>query len=268
MPRSALMEVMTRAVMKAARGIRRDFGEVEHLQVSKKGTQDFVSAADLNAEKLLFRELQHARPKFGFLMEEGGEVKGEDPQYRWIIDPIDGTNNFLHALPHFCISIALERTTPSSGTEIVAGVIYDPIKDEMFTAEKAGGAFLNDRRIRVSARKEVIDSMLCTIAPRAGRDDYQRALQMVQGVTATAACLRCSGSAALDLAYVAAGRLDGFWATTLKPWDMAAGLLLVKEAGGQVSEIGGGAKMLQKGSLVATNGHIHKKIDALLAEFA
>jgi len=268
MPRSALMEVMTRAVMKAARGLRRDYGEVGHLQVSKKGTADFVSNADINAERILHQELLHARPKFGFLMEEAGAVAGEDPTHRWLIDPIDGTNNFIHAVPYFCISVALEKTRNNGDREIVAGVIYDPLRDEMFTAEKASGAFLNDRRLRISARRELDDSLLATISPRAVRDNYQQALSMINGMTASSAGIRCCGAAALDLAYVAAGRFDGFWSNSLKPWDIAAGMLLVKEAGGEVSEIGGGRKMLDSGTIVATNGLIHKKVDALLSEFA
>lgn len=268
MPRSPLMEVMTRAVMKAARGMRRDFGEVAQLQVSKKGTADFVSNADLNAERILFKELQHARPKFGFLMEEGGVVEGEDSTHRWIIDPIDGTNNFVHAVPYFCISVGLEKTLANGEKEIVAAIIYDPLRDEMFTAEKAAGAFLNDRRIRVSARKEMNDALLATASPRASREEYKQALSMMNTMTASSAGIRCCGAAALDLAYVAAGRFDGFWCMSLRPWDIAAGILLVREAGGEVSEIGGGRKMLDSGAILATNGLIHKKVDALLAEFA
>lgn len=268
MPRSPLIEVMTRAVMKAARSLRRDFNEVGHLQVSKKGTADFVSNADINAERILQQELAHARPKFGFLMEEGGVVAGEDKMYRWIIDPIDGTNNFVHAVPYFCISIALEKTATNGDKEIVAAVIYDPLRDELFTAEKAAGAFLNDRRLRVSARKNIDESLLATASPRASRAEYKQALSMMNTMTSSSAGIRCGGSAALDLAYVAAGRYDGFWCVHLQSWDIAAGILLIKEAGGEVTEIGGGKKMLQSGVILATNGLIHKKVDALLAEFA
>lgn len=268
MPRSALMEVMTRAVIKASRGLRRDYGELGQLQVSKKGTADFVSNADINAERMLHQELQHARPKFGFLMEEAGEVKAEDGIHRWIIDPIDGTNNFIHAVPYFCISVGVEKTLPNGDREIIAGVVYDPLRDEMFTAEKAAGAFLNDRRIRVSGRKEIDDCLLATALPRSFRDNYKQSLSMMTGMTASSAGIRCFGAAALDLAYVAAGRFDGFWSNSLKPWDIAAGMLIVKEAGGEISEIGGGRKMLESGSIVATNGLIHKKVDALLSEFA
>lgn len=268
MPRSPLMEVMTRAVMKAARGLRRDYGEVGHLQVSKKGTADFVSNADINAERVLHQELSHARPKFGFLMEEGGEIEGEDGRHRWVVDPIDGTNNFIHAVPYFCISVGLERTSSVGDREIIAAVIYDPLRDELFTAEKASGAFLNDRRIKVSGRREMDDALLATALPRSFRDNYKSSLSMMTGMTASSAGIRCCGAAALDLAYVAAGRFDGFWSTSLKPWDIAAGMLIVKEAGGNVSEITGGQKMLDSGSILATNGLIHKKVGALLGEFA
>lgn len=268
MPRSALMEVMTRAVLKASRGLRRDYGEVGQLQVSKKGTADFVSTADINAERVLHKELQHARPKFGFLMEEAGAIEGEDTKHRWVIDPIDGTNNFIHAVPYFCISVGLERTSSTGEREIIAAVIYDPLRDEMFTAEKASGAFLNDKRIRVSGRKEMDSALLSTALPRSFRDNYKQALNMMTGMTASSAGIRCFGAAALDLAYVAAGRFDGFWSNSLRPWDIAAGMLLVKEAGGEVSEISGGNKMLDSGSIIATNGLIHKKVDALLTEFA
>lgn len=268
MPRSPLMEVMTRAVMKTSRSLRRDFGEVSELQVSKKGTADFVSNADINAERILHKELSHARPKFGFLMEESGEIAGEDPAFRWVIDPIDGTNNFVHSVPYFCISVALEKTLGNGDKEITAAVVYDPIRDEMFTAEKGSGAFLNDRRIRVSARKNIDDALLATASPRASREEYKQALSMMNAMTASSAGIRCFGAAALDLAYVAAGRFDGFWCMSLKPWDIAAGMLLVKEAAGEISEIGGGKRMLDSGAILATNGLIHKKVDALLAEFA
>lgn len=268
MPRSALMEVMTKAVLKAAKGLRRDFGEVAELQVSKKGTADFVSTADTNAERVLFQELRHARPKFGFLMEEGGEVAGEENEYRWLIDPLDGTNNFLHAVPYFCISVALEKTLKSGEKEIVAGVVYDLTRDEMFTAEKASGAFLNDRRIRVSARKDLEDTLIATICPRPSRADYPRCQSMFTSIGAHAGAVRSGGATALDLAYVAAGRYDGYWGINQKLWDIGAGLLLVKEAGGTVSTITGGKDFLESGSLLATNGQIHKKVGALLGEFA
>lgn len=268
MARSPILTVMTGAVQKAARGIVRDYGELENLQVSKKGTADFVSAADLKAERVLHEELLRARPKIGFLMEESGHVEGEDASMRWLIDPIDGTNNFIHAVPYFCISVALEKTLPNGTKDILAGVIYDPLRDEMFTAERKVGAFLNDRKLRVSARKELDDTILATGTPRAARKEYKKALGMMNAVTSANVGLRCCGAAALDLAYVAAGRYDGFWSMSLKPWDIGAGLLMVQEAGGIITEIGGGANMLDSGSVLATNGHMHKKVDALLLEFA
>lgn len=267
MPRSAIIEVMVRAATKAAKGLRRDFGEVAQLQVSRKGTADFVSTADTNAERILYQELSHARPKFGFLMEEAGVMEGEDAEYRWVVDPLDGTMNFLHAVPYFCISVGLEKKG-RNGSEMVAGVIYDPIRDEMFTAEKASGAFLNDRRIRVSARKELEETLFATINPRPSRVDYLRSSAMFNAITAQAGGIRCAGATALDLAYVAAGRYDGYWGINQKLWDIGAGLLLVREAGGTVTAIGGGGDFLEKGSLLATNGQIHKKIDALLTESA
>ncbi|MBM3617839.1 MAG: inositol monophosphatase [Alphaproteobacteria bacterium] len=268
MPRSALIEVMVKAVMKASKGLRRDFGEVGELQVSKKGTADFVSTADTNAERILYQELSHARPKFGFLMEEAGEVAGQDGEYRWVIDPLDGTMNFLHAVPYFCISVGVEKTLKNGDREIVAGVIYDPIRDEMFTAEKASGAFLNDRRIRVSARKEIEDCLIATINPRPSRDEFPRCSAMFAAATAHAGAIRCGGATALDLAYVAAGRYDAYWGINQKLWDISAGVLLVKEAGGNVTAIGGGKNFLGLGSVVASNGLIHKKVDALLSECA
>lgn len=268
MARSALITVMTRAVMKAARGLRRDFGELEHLQVSKKGTANFVSAADIRSEKVIYEELAHARPDFSFLMEESGEIAGKDMTMRWLVDPLDGTTNFIHAVPYFCISIGLEKIQANGAREVIAGVVYNPITDEMFTAEKNGGAFLNDRRLRVSGRKELEESLLATPTPRAGREGYEQSMAMMTALTKTSVGIRTCGAAALDLAYVAAGRYDGFWCQSLNSWDMAAGMLMVREAGGVVSEIGGGNGMLDKGSILATNGQLHQKVDALLNEFA
>ncbi len=268
MIRSPLMNVMTRAVEKAARKLKRDYGEVEHLQVSKKGTADFVSNADIAAEKVLREELSHARPDFGFLLEEGGEVAGVDATHRWLVDPLDGTTNFIHAVPYFCISIALEETLPNGKKQIVAGIVYDPLRDEMFMAEKGRGAFLNGRKLRVSARQNLDEALLATGTPRAIRKEYQPALAMMNAATSASVGLRCNGAAALDLAYVAAGRFDGFWCLNLKPWDIGAGMLLITEAGGEVSEIGGGSNLLAGGSILATNGLLHKKVDALFGEIA
>ena len=258
-PRSALLNVMTRAVDKAARALKRDFGEVEQLQVSTKGPSDFVSNADLKAERILREELAKARPGYAFLAEESGATAGSDSEHRWIIDPLDGTTNFLHGLPHFAISVALERAG-----ELIAGVVYDPSKDEMFLAEKGGGAFLNDRRLRVSARKNLGESLLATGIPfrgHGGTEDFKRQLDFAMNETAG---VRRLGAAALDLAYVAAGRYEGFWEEGLSPWDVAAGILLVREAGGYVSDLKGGQTMLHGGTILASNGLLHAPLQAAL----
>jgi myo-inositol-1(or 4)-monophosphatase len=258
-PRSALLNVMTRAVDKAARGLKRDFGEVEQLQVSTKGPSDFVSNADLKAERILREELAKARPGFGFLAEESGESAGSDGEHRWLIDPLDGTTNFLHGLPHFCISVGLEKAG-----EIVAGVILDPIKNEMFVCEKGGGAFLNDRRLRVSARKSLGESLLATGIPFRGHGQPEDFTQQLAFAMRETAGVRRFGAAALDLAYVAAGRYEGFWEEGLSPWDVAAGILLVREAGGFVSDLKGGQNMLHGGSILASNGLLHGPLQAAL----
>ena len=229
---SALWTVMTEAARKTARTLRRDFGEVEQLQVSNKGPSDFVSAADLKAEKTLRAELAKARPRFGFLMEETGAIPGEDGKHRWIIDPIDGTTNFLHGIPHFAISIGLEMDG-----EIIAGLVYNPIVEEVFYAEKGQGAFLNDKRLRVSSRNRMSESVIATGIPFNGRPGHEPFLQQLGRVMQSVAGVRRMGSASLDLAYVAAGQLDAFWERGLKPWDMAAGLLLIHEAGGKFGSL-------------------------------
>jgi myo-inositol-1(or 4)-monophosphatase len=259
--RSALINVMSAAAMKAARGLKRDFGEVEQLQVSLKGPADFVSAADLRAERTLIAELTRARPRYGVLAEESEAVQGVDIHHRWIVDPLDGTLNFLHGLPHFAISIGLERDG-----EIIAGVIYNPVTDEMFWAEKGHGAWLNDRRLRVSARRNMTDAVLATGIPWKGREGHEDFLRELQAVMAEVAGVRRFGVAALDLAYVAAGRFDGFWESGLKPWDMAAGIILVREAGGYVADLDGGAKMLESGSILAANDGLHAPVARLLRE--
>lgn len=261
--RSPILNVMTRAADKAARGLKRDFGEVEQLQVSQKGPADFVSNADIKAEKVLREELSKARPAFGFLLEEGGTVKGTDPDHRWIIDPLDGTTNFLHGLPHFAISIGLEKNG-----EIIAGVIYDPIKEEMFCAEKGGGAFLNDRRIRVSGRKNLHEALIGTGIPFRGHGDGDRFNRQLSLMMRETAGVRRWGAAALDLAYVAAGRLDGFWEEGLSPWDIAAGLLLVRESGGYLSDLKGGQSMMESGAILATNNLLHAPLQSLLTNAA
>lgn len=258
-PRSALLNVMTRAVDKAARALKRDFGEVEQLQVSTKGPSDFVSNADLKSDRILREELAKARPGFGFLTEESGTTAGSDAEHRWIIDPLDGTTNFLHGLPHFAISVALEK----SG-EIVAGVVHDPIKDEMFVAEKGGGAFLNDRRLRVSARKVMGEALLATGIPFRGHGDREAFARQLDAAMRETAGVRRFGAAALDLAYVAAGRYEGFWEEGLSPWDIAAGILLVREAGGYVSDLKGGPNVLHGGSILASNGLLHAPLQSML----
>jgi myo-inositol-1(or 4)-monophosphatase len=258
--RSALVNVMIRAADKAARGLRRDFGEVEQLQVSLKGPGNFVSTADHRAEKILRQELQRGRPEYGFLMEESGATAGRDSEHRWIVDPLDGTTNFLHGLPHFCISIALERAG-----EIVAGVILDPIKDELYWAEKGGGAFLNDRRLRVSSRRKLALALIATgtrYEHGAGRKRYLRQLDIIMGSVAD---VRRIGAAALDLAYVAAGRFDGFWEYGLSPWDFAAGMLLVREAGGYVSDPDAEEDPLASGNVLAANDHLHGALRSALS---
>jgi myo-inositol-1(or 4)-monophosphatase len=259
MARSALLNVMVQAVRKAGRGLSRDFGEVENLQVSMKGPGDFVSAADRRAEEVLQEELQRVRPGYGFLMEESGVVEGDDPQHRWIVDPLDGTTNFLHGIPIFSISLALERAG-----QIIAAVVYNPVTDELFTAEKGSGAFLNDRRLRVAARREMADAVIGTGVPHLGRGDHGAYLPELRQVMANSAGIRRLGSAALDLAYVAAGRFDGFWENGLDPWDVAAGILLVREAGGWVTDREGRDKMFENRTIVCGNEQIHKQLLATL----
>ena len=259
--RSALINVMIRAADKAARSLKRDFGEVENLQVSRKGPADFVSNADLRAETILREELQKARPDYGFLMEESGETKGSSPEgRRWIVDPLDGTSNFLHGLPHFAISIGLEEKG-----RILAGVIYDPVKDEMFFAENGQGAFLNDRRIRVSGRRDPAQCLIATGIPFLGREGHQKFLEEAERVMARTAGLRRWGVASLDLAYVAAGRIDGYWERGLSPWDIAAGIIIVREAGGLVSEVDRREIRPDSPSILAGNPDISERLAAILA---
>ncbi len=258
--RSAIINVMVRAADKAARRLKRDFGEVENLQTSKKGPADFVSAADLKAESILREELEKARPGYDFLMEESGAHKGGGDR-RWIVDPLDGTSNFLHGLPHWAISIGLEE----SG-ELIAGVVYDPVKDELFSAERGAGAFLNDRRIRVSSRHRLEESLIATGAPYKGFGKHAVWLQEAAAVLSQTAGIRRCGAAALDLAYVAAGRFDGFWERGLSPWDIAAGIVLVREAGGDVSEIDGKAIRAESSSILAGNDHSHPALMKLLRD--
>ena len=256
---SANVNVMIKAARKAARGLLKDFGEVENLQVSSKGPGDFVTKADTKAEQLIRDDLTEARPNYGWLGEESEEVKGADPTRRWIVDPLDGTTNFLHGIPHWAVSIALEHKG-----EIVAAVIYDPCKDEMFVAEKGAGAYLNDRRLRVSGRREMIEMLFGTGIPFGGNEDPPRSLREFANLAPRTAGIRRMGAAALDLAYVAAGRLDGFWERGLHPWDMAAGILIVREAGGFVGPFDAGADILASGGIVAANTAVFEPLSLVL----
>ena len=248
---SANMNIMIKAARKAGRSLMRDFGEVEHLQVSTKGPGDFVSKADLKAEEIIREELTEARPNYGWLGEESEEIAGADPTRRWIVDPLDGTTNFLHGLPHWAISIGLEHKG-----EIVASVIFNPVGEELFAAEKGAGAWMNDRRLRVSGRRDMIEMIFATGLPFGGRKDLPETLQDLARILPVCAGVRRWGAASLDLAYVAAGRYDGFWERNLKPWDMAAGLLLVKEAGGFITSMHEGGKPIEDGTVIAANANV------------
>ncbi|MBI1245948.1 MAG: inositol monophosphatase [Alphaproteobacteria bacterium] len=257
--RSPLFTVMERAARKAGRGLVRDFGEIEHLQVSVKSPGDFVSTADHGAEKAIREELERARPTFSFLMEESGKIVGKDPDSVWIVDPLDGTTNFLHSIPHFAISMALVQKG-----EIVAGMIYNPVVDEMYWAEKGRGAFLNDRRLRVSGRRDMGEALIGTGIPFQGRGDHPHYLKLLAATMEKVAGVRRAGAAALDLAYVAAGRLDGFFEIELNKWDIAAGIILIKEAGGFVGDMDGDADALETGNIVAGNAKLFDPLCKLL----
>ena len=259
MQHSAVLNVMVKAARRAGRSLKRDLGELEHLQVSLKGPRNFVTAADRRAEEMLRDDLEKARPGYGFLGEEGGSREGADKSHRWIVDPLDGTTNFLHGIPHFAVSIALER----EGT-IVAGVVYNPANDELYMAERGKGAFLNDRRLRVAARTHLADAVIGCAVPHHGRGDLAQFRRELEAVQDKVAGLRRFGAAALDLAFVAAGRLDAYWERNLSPWDMAAGILLVREAGGFVTDLDGQEAMLTKGDIIAGNEPIHRDVLALL----
>ena len=258
---SANLNVMIKAARRAARGLVRDFGEVENLQVSMKGAGDFVSKADLKAEETIKDVLMEARPAYGFLAEEGGESEAGDGMHRWIVDPLDGTTNFLHGLPHWAVSIALERKG-----ELIAAVIYDPVKDELFSAEKGQGAWMNDRRLRVSKRRDFLESIFSTGVPFANSPHLPKALKEYAVLMPRCAGLRRFGAAALDLAYVAAGRYEAFWERGIQPWDVAAGLLLVKEAGGLIGPLDGVENPMMDGALIAANADIFEPFSKLLAE--
>jgi myo-inositol-1(or 4)-monophosphatase len=260
---SANINVMLKAAEKAAKSLLRDFGEVENLQVSRKGPGDFVSAADLRSEKIIHEELKKARPDFGFLMEESGKAdsKGNE-ESRWIVDPLDGTTNFLHGIPHWNITIALEQKG-----EIIAGIIFDPVKNEMFRAEKGGGAFLRNQRLRVSNRTALADSILATGIPTQGeaaRSGGALFMRQIGTLMPQVSGVRRMGAAALDMAYVAAGRYEAYWENAIKPWDIAAGTLIVREAGGFATEIGGGDNPIYQGNVLAANSHLHTDLKKLL----
>ncbi len=253
---SALMNVMISAALKAGRGLKRDFGEVENLQVSVKRPGDFVTIADKKAEKTIFEELSKARPGYGFVLEEGGLVEGADKSHVWYVDPLDGTTNFLHGLPIFAVSIGLEREG-----QMVAGVIYNPATDDLFVAEKGHGAFYNDRRIRVAARRDVSEGLVATGIPPLGKAAiHPRFKAELASVMTRAGGVRRLGAASIDLAFVAAGRFDGFWERGLKSWDMAAGMVLVREAGGYVTNADGGSDIFGTGSVCCGNEYIHKQL--------
>ncbi len=262
MIRSALMNVMTAAAVKAGRGLKRDFGEVENLVVSVKGPGDFVTLADKKAEKTLFEELARARPGYGFLMEEGGAVPGTDLAHRWIIDPLDGTTNFLHGLPIFAISVALERDG-----QLVAGLVYNPATDDMFVAERGQGAWCNNRRLRVAPRAALSEALVACGIPHLGKArQHPRFKEELAAVIARANGVRRLGAAALDLAYTAAGRFDAYWERDLQPWDMAAGVVLVREAGGFVTDLDDSDAMLAKGHLCAGNDALRRALLALVRQ--
>ncbi len=248
---SANLTIMINAARKAGRSLVKDFREVENLQVSSKSAGDFVSRADIASEKIIREMLMEARPNYGWCGEESDPVEGKDPTRRWIVDPLDGTTNFLHGLPHWAISIALEFKG-----EIVAGVVFDPAKDELFVAEKGLGTFMNDRRMRVSNRATMLECIFATGMPFASKKTLPASLHDLAQLMPACAGVRRWGAAALDLAYVAAGRYDGYWERELNAWDIAAGMILVREAGGFVAPIRDGENILERGEIIASNAAI------------
>ena len=256
---SANIIIMIKAARRAGRSLMRDFGEVENLQGSAKGPGDFVSRADLKAEEMLKEELMEARPNYGWLAEESSEIAGADPTRRWIVDPLDGTTNFLHGLPHWAISIALEHKS-----DIVAAVVYNPVGEELFAAEKGAGAWMNDRRLRTSGRTNMIEMIFATGLPFAGRSDLPETLGDLARILPGCAGVRRWGAASLDLAYTAAGRYDGFWERNLKPWDIAAGILLVKEAGGLIDDMEKGNNPMAEGNIIASNAAVFDRFCKLV----
>ena len=262
MIRSALINVMVAAALKAGRGLKRDFGEVENLQVSVKGPGDFVTAADRRAEKTIFEELSRARPGYGFVMEESGTIEGSDKTHTWHVDPLDGTTNFLHGLPIFAISIGLEREG-----QLFAGLVYNPATDDVYIAERGQGAYLNNTRLRVAARRDLADALItCGIPPLNRAAGHARFQNELAHVMRHAGNVRRLGSAALDMCFVAAGRCDGYWERGIQTWDMAAGIVLVREAGGFVTAADGGSDMMDTGTLCCGNEFIHRRLLGLLRE--
>jgi myo-inositol-1(or 4)-monophosphatase len=264
---SGLMRVMERAARKAGTRLRRDFGEVEHLQVSKKGPADFVSKADMRAERTLYDELLAVRPDWGFVLEEGGTIEGDPNKPRWIIDPLDGTSNFLHGIPHFAISIAVQqpKLDGSGWGEVTAGLVYQPITDESYWAEQGQGAWLGDRKLQVSARNRLDEALVATGIPFMGHGDFAEWSRIFGAVGPEVAGIRRYGSAALDLAWLAAGRYDGFWESGLKSWDVAAGILLVREARGFVTDYRGTANAMEKRQVLAANDQLHSRLHKIVA---
>jgi myo-inositol-1(or 4)-monophosphatase len=258
---SANLNLMIKAARKAGRSLVKDFREVEQLQVSSKGPGDFVSRADKEAERIIKEDLRSARPSYGWLGEETGEEAGEDPTRRWIVDPLDGTTNYLHGLPHWAVSIALEHKG-----EIVAGVVFDAAKDEMYWAEKGGGAYCNETRLRVSGRRVMLESIFATGVPFGGKSTLPATLQDLARLMPVCAGVRRFGSAALDLAYVASGRYEGYWERGINSWDIAAGLIIVKEAGGFVGPVREGRDIFESGAVIATNGNMFEPLCKILRQ--
>jgi len=264
---SGLVRVMERAARKAGNRLRRDFGEVEHLQVSRKGPADFVSKADMRAERILYDELLVARPGWGFVLEEAGIIEGDPDKPRWIIDPLDGTSNFLHGIPHFAVSIAVQEPRPDGKGwgDVTAAVIYHPINDQTYWAEKTRGAWLMDSRLRVSARSHLADSLIATGIPFQGHGDFAEWSRIFGAIGPEVAGIRRFGAASLDMAYLAQGRFDGFWESGLNDWDTAAGCLLVREAGGFVSDFRGRSNPIHSKQVLAANNSLHSQLHKLLA---
>jgi len=266
MHKSNIIKIMEDAAVKASRGLVRDFGEIENLQVSRKGVGDFVTSADLRSERTIIRELEKAREHYSILSEESGYTEGSDKEYCWIIDPLDGTKNFMHGIPYFCITIALEKKISEVKKEVIAAVTYAPISNELFWAEKGEGAYAGSRRVTVSNR-DSFEGGLFSSYPWHRRNGENSIESACKEISARSGNVRVIGSAALELAYVAAGKIDGFWHDSLKTWDMAAGILLVKEARGIVSDISNGSKMMETGSIIATNSALDQDVRSVIKKF-